>query len=445
MTPDDNQPSSQSPHYIGRDHELPSPGETAGSSGRTSKIVIWAAVLLIFAVALVLVIRHQTTPSTPAGGGGRRGGAAGGTVVLNSVTATQGDIGVYVSAIGTVTPVYTANIVAEVNGQVTAVRFTEGQMVRKGSPLIEIDPRPYEATLMQAQGTLQRDQNVLAQAQMDLTRYQTAWAKNAIPKQQLDDQEKLVLQDQGTVKVDEGTVKYDEVQVSFCHIRSPITGKVGLRLVDPGNVVQANGTTPLAVVTQMQPITVVFSIPEDSLAQIEPQLAQHAKLGVDALDRTGTNKLASGTLLTLDNQIDTTTGTLKARAQFPNTDGVLYPNEFVNARLLVQTEHNQTLVPSSVIQHNGTVAFVYVLQDGTAHIRNVQVGVTDGNQSAVTGINPGDKLANSGFEKLQDGAKYQEAGAGGGSGGGKHGRGGASGATGSTGNGAPASAGSTAP
>lgn len=332
-------------------------------------------------------------------------GAGGGPVTINTATAAKGDIGVYIDAIGTVTPVYTASITSQVNGTIVAVHYTEGQIVHKGDSLIDIDDRTYRATLQQAQGTLERDQNVLAQAEMDLQRYKDAWARNAIPKQTLDDQEKVVLQDQGTVKLDQGTVNYDQVEVEYCHITAPFTGKVGLRLVDPGNVVQSSGTTTLAVITQIQPITVIFTIPEDSLGQVQPRLRQHAKLTVDAYDRANQKKIASGTLLTLDNQIDTTTGTVKARASFDNKDFSLYPNEFVNVRLLVNTLKDSTLIPTSTIQHNGQAAFVYVIQDNSAHMRTIKAGVTDGGTEQVTGINPGDVLANSSFDKLQDNAK----------------------------------------
>jgi multidrug efflux system membrane fusion protein len=411
MTPAD---FDESPH-IGADHQLPEPGHTAGNS-KTLKVIVWVAILLIFAAAYYLIENHKTVPQTPTGGGGRRGGAAGGTVVLTTAKATQGDIGVYVEAIGTVTPVYTTTITSQVNGPVTAVHFKEGQLVKKGTPLLEIDSRPYRATLLQAQGTLERDQATLAKDQMDAERYQVAWSKNAISKQILDDQVKLVDTDKGTVKIDEGVVQYDQIQVNYCHIVSPITGRVGLRLVDPGNVVTANGTTALAVITQIQPITVIFSIPEDSLNMVQPQLQHNAKLHVDALDRDDKTVLAGGTLLTLDNQIDTTTGTVKARAEFPNTDTKLYPNQFVNADLLANTLHDQTLVPTSTIQHNGTTAFVYVIQDNVAHLKTVQPGVTNKGLTAVTGVNPGDELANSSFEKLQDGSKTQLQGAGGGKG-----------------------------
>jgi membrane fusion protein, multidrug efflux system len=360
---------------------------------------MWVVILLVFGVGFWLVLRHQeaTTAKAPRGGGG--------PVTVTTVTAQKGDIGVYLDAIGTVTPVYTSSITSQVNGIVTEVHYREGQIVHKGDSLIDIDSRPYRATLMQAQGTLERDQNVLAQAKMDLQRYHEAWDRRAIPKQQLDDQEKIVLQNQGTVKLDEGTVQFDQVQVSYCHIVAPITGKVGLRLVDPGNVVQSSGTTTLVVITQMSPITVIFTIPEDSLGAVQERLRNKAVLTADALDRGGQQKIATGKLLTLDNQIDTTTGTVKARASFENKDAALFPNQFVNVRLLVNTLHDATLIPGSAIQHNGQTAFVYVLQDNTAHMRTIKPGVTDGGITQVTGVSGAEVLANSSFDKLQDNSK----------------------------------------
>ena len=386
---------------IGPDHQLPAP-EPAHPKHKAIRVAVWIALLLVFAVAFLLILRHHDD-TTKSAASARRG--AGGAVALTTATAKQGNLGVYLDAIGTVTPVYTASITSQVTGPVIAVHYKEGQIVHKGDPLVDIDPRPFRATLLQAQGTLERDQNVLAQAKMDLDRYRAAWARDAIPKQTLDDQEKLVLQDEGTVKLDEGSVQFDQIQVDYCHITAPFTGRVGLRLVDPGNVVQSTGTTTLAVITQLQPITIIFTIPEDYLGQVQPRLRQHATLTVDAFDRTAQKQIASGTLLTLDNLIDTTTGTVKARASFDNKNDLLFPNEFVNARLLVDTLQGATLVPTSAIQHNGAVAFVYVLQDNIAHMRNVQAGVTDGNTTAVTGINPGDVLADSSFDKLQDKSK----------------------------------------
>lgn len=324
---------------------------------------------------------------------------------MTSVTAQKGDIGVYLDAIGTVTPVYTASITSQVTGLIVAVHYKEGQRVDKGDPLVDIDPRPYQATLLQAQGALERDENVLAQAKMDLERYRAAWARNGIAKQILDDQEKLTRQDEGTVKNDRGTVEYDRLQVAFCHITAPIAGRVGLRLVDPGNVVQSAGTVSLAVVTQLEPVTVIFTIPEDSLEQAEAGMRKKADLSVDAFDRTAQTKIASGKLLTFDNQIDTLTGTVKARAVFANKNDELFPNQFVNTRLLVNTLQGVTLIPASAIQHNGQASFAYVIQNDAAHMRSIKPGATDGGLTQVDGINPGDVVANSSFDKLQDNTK----------------------------------------
>jgi len=352
-----------------------------------------------------LVLRHKDNTAAQQGGpgGGRRG--LGGPVTLTTATAKKGDIGVYLEAIGTVTPVYTTTIYNQVTGVITNVYYREGQMVHKGDPLVEIDPRQYEAQVATATGNLERDTNILAQARMDLDRYRAAWSKNAIAKQQLDDQEKIVLQNEGLVKSDQGTLDYDKVQLSYTHITSPITGRVGLRLVDPGNLVQSSGSTALAVVTQIEPITVIFTVAQDHLEEVLAQLRHGGKLTVDAYDRNQQTKLATGKLLALDNQIDTTTGTVKMRAQFDNKNDMLFPNQFVNTRLLVTTQHNMTLIPSYAIQHNGEVAFVYVIQNGTAHVHNVKTGTTDAGMTAVEGVNPGDEVATSSYEKLQEGAK----------------------------------------
>lgn len=328
----------------------------------------------------------------------------GGTVTLTVATAQKGSIGVYIDAIGTVTPVYTSTVTAQASGLITEVHYREGQFVRKGDALIDIDPRPYEATLEQAEGTLERDQNLLAQAQMDLERYQKAWASNSINKQLLDDQEKIALQDQGTVKNDQGNVDYDKVQLAYCHITAPFDGRVGLRLVDPGNVVQASGTTPLVVITQVQPITVIFTIAEDSLAQVQSRMRKTHTLPVEAMDRAQATKLATGKLLSIDNQVDTTTGTVKLRATFDNRTGALFPNQFVNTRLLVSTVDNATLIPSGAVQHNGETAFVYRIDGKKAEMKQVKTGVTDNGTTAVTGIDPGDQVATSSFDKLTNGS-----------------------------------------
>ena len=348
-------------------------------------------------IAILLIYHHHEEAKKAAAAKIRPAG-----ITITTTAAQKGDIGVYQDSIGTVTPVYTSSITAQVTGIIVGVHYTEGQRVAKGDPLIDIDSRTYRAMLMEAEGALERDQNLLAQAQMDLARYQEAWAHNAIAKQILDDQEKLVRQDEGTVKNDEGTVQFNQVQVEYCHITAPIAGRVGLRLVDPGNVVQSAGTLTLAVITQLEPITVIFTIPEDSLDAVQDRLRAKAKLSVDAFDRTAQTKIASGQLLTLDNQIDTTTGTVKGRAVFANTNDLLFPNQFVNTRLLVNTLQGVTLVPSSAIQQNGQASFVYVIQNNVAHMRSIKPGVTNAGITQVDGINPGDVVANSSFDKLQD-------------------------------------------
>lgn len=427
--------------------------EPVDSQKKRRHLWIWVVVLLVFGLLFFWVYRqHSASAAAGAPGGGRRGAMAG-PVPVTLATATKGSIGVYLDAIGTVTPLYTDNITAQVTGVITAVHYREGQYIHKGDPLIDIDDRTYQAQLQQAQGALERDQNLLAEAQMDSKRYQDAWAKNAIPRQTYEDQEKLVLQDQGTVKNDEGTVQFDKVQVGFCHILSPISGKVGLRLVDPGNLVTANSSTTLVVVTEVQPITVIFTLAEDNLQQVLDQMRGGKPLTVEAFDRTNTKLIAKGRLITIDNQIDTATGTVKLRAEFDNAKGDLYPNEFVNTRLLVKTLDNQTLVPSSAIQHNGAQDFVYLIQGltpsapgnaaghaysgqggghygnvghdgnggsyaggngknsggsqptGKAVSRTVKVGISDeGNTVVTSGLNPGDVVANSSFQKLIDGS-----------------------------------------
>src|SRR5580700_7989905 len=299
----ENRMETKEPSSIDPQHQLP-PASTPHKSG-WQRLFVWAALLLTFAVIFYLVLHHHEDQS--AAPSSRR--AVTGPVTVTAAVAQQGNIPVYLVAIGTVTPVYTASITSEVTGMISKVYYKEGQLVRKGEALIDIDARPFEAQLMQAEGALERDTNLLAQAKMDLQRYRDAWARNAIPKQTLDDQEKIVLQDEGTVKNDQGTVQYDQVQVDYCHIAAPVTGRVGLRLVDPGNVVQSSGALTLAVVTQIQPITVIFTVPEDNLGQVQQRLRKNAKLTVDAFDRSALKKIANGVLLTLDNQIDTTTGT----------------------------------------------------------------------------------------------------------------------------------------
>ena len=362
----------------------------------TRAISIAALTVVIAAIAASMALRRAAAVD-PAPARGMAG-----AVSVTTLTARKGDIGVYLDAIGTVTPVYTAMIASQVSGLIAAVHYREAQFVRKGDALIDIDPRPYQAQLEQALGLLERDTHVLEQSRMNLQRFRDAWARDAIAKQQLDDQEKLVLQNEGTVKNDQGTVDFNRTQLAYCRITAPFDGRVGLRLIDPGNIVQANGGTPLVVLTQVQPITVIFSMAQDYLGEIQSAQTGGRRLRVDALDRAQSTTLATGELIAIDNQIDTTTGTVRLRAQFDNKKNELFPNQFVNTRLLVRTLQNAVLIPPSAIQHNGANAFVYVISGGTAHMRAVTPGVTDAGVTAVEGLDPGDVVANSSFERLRD-------------------------------------------
>lgn len=324
---------------------------------------------------------------------------------VKTATARLGPIRYYIEALGTVTPLATVNLYSQVNGRVIAVHYVEGQMVHRGDALIDIDPRPYEAQLKQAQGTLQHDRGVLEQAEMDLARYKDASAQQAITRQSYEDQEKIVEQYKGTVQNDVGQVEYAEVQLSYCHLTSPINGRVGLRLVDPGNTVFSGGSSSIVVITQLQPITVVFNVAADDLDQVRGEILHRAAQPVDAFDRSQQRKIATGKLLTLDNQIDTSTGTVRFRSQFDNNDLSLYPNQFVNARLLVKTLQNAVLVPSAAVQRNGTKAFVYVISGDTVKMRTITELTTENDQAAVVGLNPGEVVPITGFDKLQEGSK----------------------------------------
>ena len=370
---------------------------------RRSFAWVWLILILLFGL---VGFRYYQSKQAADQAAKQKAAASQRGVPISTTTATKGSIGVYINALGTVTPVYTATITSRVDGQINSVNYREGQMVHKGDLLVVVDPRPFQAALTQAEGTLAHDQALLAEARIDFNRYQEAFNRNAIAKQQLDDQEQTVKQFEGSVKNDEGSVAAATTNVDYTTIRAPIDGRVGLRLIDPGNIVTAGSTTPLVVITQLQPITVIFSIAEDYLPQIQKQMKAGHKMAVDAFDRDQITKLASGSLLTLDNQIDTSTGTVKLKAIFENGDLSLFPNQFVNARLLVDTQQDATLISASAIQRNAQAAFVYVIKpDQTASMQNVTVGTTDGSISAVTGIKPGDVVALTGFDKLQDGAK----------------------------------------
>lgn len=381
------------------DHQASEPEKP---TKRKRKYWIWAIALIVVGLFAYWLFRSHGQKAQPSSAV-RRGFV--GPVTLTTATAKKGDIGVYLDAIGTVTALYTVSVTAQVTGVITRVYYRQGQIVRRGDPLIEIDPRLYEALVIQAKGALERDQNLLAQAQMDLARYRDAWARNAIPRQTYEDQEKIVKQYEGVVKNDQGTLRYNQVQLEYCHITSPINGRVGLRLVDPGNLVTANATTSLLVITETQPITVVATISEDSLSEVMSQSNRGVGLPLEAWDRTSQQKIDTGRVTSYDNQIDTTTGTLKVRANYRNQNDEMYPNEFVNTRLLVKTLHDQILLPTSAIQHNGNEAFVYVIQNSQANMRDVKTGVSNEGITAVEGVNAGEVVADSSFEKLQNGSK----------------------------------------
>jgi membrane fusion protein, multidrug efflux system len=398
-------PDSATTTTTGAPARPPQTSQKPASEPRKRRSFAWVWIVLILLLGLVGFRFYQNKQST-AQAAKQKAAAAQHGVPISTTTATKGSIGVYINALGTVTPVYTATITSRVDGQINSVDYREGQMVHKSDILIQIDPRPFQAALTQGEGTLAHDEALLAEARIDFNRYQEAFNRNAIAKQQLDDQEQTVKQIEGSVKNDQGTVAAATTNVDYTTIRAPIEGRVGLRLVDPGNIVTAGSTTPLVVIAQLQPITVIFSVAEDYLPQIQKQMRAGHKMTVDALDRDQLTKLASGSLLTLDNQIDTSTGTVKLKAIFQNGDLALFPNQFVNARLLVDTQQDATLVAASAIQRNAQNAFVYVIKpDQTASMQTVTVGTTDSNTSAVQGIGPGDVVALTGFDKLQDGAK----------------------------------------
>ena len=320
--------------------------------------------------------------------------------------ARKGDIGVYITGLGTVTPIHTVAVNSRVDGQLVNIFYREGDYVRQGNSLVEIDPRPFEVQLAQAEGQLIKDQAALDNARIDLSRYQTLVTHNAIPEQQLATQKATVEQDEGVVKTDQAAIANAKLNLTYCHITAPITGRIGLRLVDPGNMVHASDVSPLLVITQIQPISVIFTIPEDHVPIVRQKMHAGQRLEVDAYDRDMKAKLAEGSLTTLDNQIDQTTGTLKLRATFNNSDNALFPNQFVNARLLVEEKHGVTLVPSAVIQRNSQMAYVYLVKpDSSVTVRPVTVGTTEGDQSEiVSGLSPNDDVDMTGVDKLQEGS-----------------------------------------
>lgn len=360
------------------------------------------AILLIVVVIAALVKKHYTSttvrsPVKP--------------VFITLATAKSANVPVYLVALGAVTPTYTVTVQTQINGTLMQVFYKEGQMVKAGTLLAQIDPRLYEAQLIQYEGQLARDQALLDNALIDLKRYQTLWKQDSISQQTLATQQALVRQYEGNVVTDKGLIMTAKVNIYYCRITSPITGRVGLRLVDPGNYVQTTDTTGIAVLTTLDPITVIFTIPEDNIPDVRQQIYAGKTFSVEAYDRTQTQLLATGTTLTIDNQIDATTGTVKLRAQFNNSDYRLFSGQFVNVRLLVKTLQQATVVPTAAIQYAPNGSFVYVFnQNETVKMQPVEVGVTTGNLTVITkGVTPSQQVVTEGADNLTDGAKVKVA------------------------------------
>lgn len=365
------------------------------------RLLVW---LLLVAAIVAAAVWYFHRPQTQPKGGGRS--QAGAPVPVGVSPVGKGDMPVTLTQLGTVTPLATVTVKTQISGYLVQVAFKEGQMVNKGDFLAQIDPRPYQVALEQAQAQLGKDQALLKNAQVDLQRYNTLVAQNSIAKQTRDTQVSLVAQDEATVKADQAQIDAQKLNLTYCRIVSPVTGRVGLRQVDAGNYVQTSDPNGIVVVTQLQPISVIFTLPEDNLPEVMKRVRAGASLPVTAYDRTGSAELAKGKLDTVDNQIDTTTGTVKLRAIFDNEQETLFPNQFVNVKLLVNTLHDADIVPNSAVQRGAPGTFVYVVQpDHTVAVQKVKPGPTEGQQIAIlSGLKPGESVVIDGADRLRDGA-----------------------------------------